>query len=726
MKLYFRSACFIFYSFLFISCNSNSEKNNYTEIPQASVNSVDGYMGDANCISCHRKEYDLWKGSHHDLAMQIANESTVLGDFNDVNTKIDGVEYFFFKKNNEFIVRIIEIDASENEYKIAYTFGVTPLQQYLVDFDKGNKQVLRVSWDVIKKKWYHQYGADTIEPHDWLHWTKGAQSWNTMCAECHSTNLKKNYSMDADSFQTTYSLINVSCESCHGPAERHIDWANSNSTDKDSYILAGSNQLEQLNLCAPCHARRVKLTKTLKPGLLFEDQYMVQNLTSNFYHGDGQIQEEDYVYGSFLQSKMYAEGVKCTDCHNSHSLELKFEGNKLCLECHVPADYNTDKHHFHNENTDASLCISCHMVGKTYMGNDYRRDHSFRVPRPDQSELYGTPNACIECHKDKKDQWATNAIKKWYGTKRRPHFSDALLLSGRENLSMEERKVLDNFIVDLQFPAIARATVIENLNYTSEEQYKSLLLALKDSSAIVRYNALLKFRNLAPQDRISIALKHMNDSVKLTRIGAAQLAIGFDENNLSGIDKIIFKTSRSELEAMLFSNADFSMGRMQLGDYYMQNNNVNSAIKHYEMALQKDNLLLPVYSNLATAYSMVGNYNKAKETLDTWILLQPDLSRPHFLKALLNFEMNNDEEAVADLKFAIKLNPIDTRSMYNLATYYFQDKKDLSLAEKYIESALKVEPGNQDYKYLLALIYRDQGKLRSSQKIMEELGVDQQ
>ena len=499
-----------------------------------------------------------------------------------------------------------------------------------------------------------------------------------------------------------------------------------NSTDKDTYTLAGLDQLEQLNLCAPCHARRVKLTNNLRPGLLFEDQYMVQNITSNYYHGDGQIQEEDYVYGSFIQSRMYAEGVKCSDCHNTHSLELKFEGNQLCLQCHVPADYNTKNHHFHDENTDASLCISCHMVGKTYMGNDYRRDHSFRIPRPDQSETYGTPNACIECHEDKKDQWATNAINKWYGTKRQPHFSDALLLSGRDNLSMEERRILDTFIVDLRFPAIARATVIENLNYTNEEQYGALLLALRDSSAIVRYNALLKFRNLAPQDRISIALKHMNDSVKLTRIGAAQLVIGFDENNLSGVDKINFTTSRSELEAMLFSNADFSTGRMQLGDYYLQKNNINTAIKHYEFALQKDNLLMPVYSNLATAYSMVNNYEKARETLDSWILLQPDLSRPHFLKGLLNFEMNKDEEAVADLIVAIKLDPNDTRSMYNLATYYFQENKDLLLAEKYIDSALKVEPRNQDYKYLLALIYQAQGKLKSSQKIMQELGAEQQ
>jgi len=217
------------------------------------------------------------------------------------------------------------------------------------------------------------------------------------------------------------------------------------------------------------------------------------------------------------------------------------------------------------------------------------------------------------------------------------------------------------------------------------------------------------------QDRMVIALKHTTDSVKLVRIGAAQLFIGIDESTLSEIDKIGFNNSRNELETMLYSNADFSTGRMQLGDYYLQNNDVNTAIKHYKMALQKDNLLMPVYSNLATAYSLNNDYVKASETLNRWIALQPNISRPHYLKALLNFEMNNNEIAVVELKTAIQLNPNDTRSMYNLATYYFQNKKDLPLSETYIKAALKIESNNPDYKYLLALIYRDQGKLKPSE-----------
>jgi predicted CXXCH cytochrome family protein len=709
--------CFLFF-ILISSCKEEGyvETNNNEKQVDTS-----NFVGSKTCVACHKNQIVEWQGSHHDLAMQIANDSTVLGDFDNVKIKIDGVAYFFFKNNEDFIVRITEIDATVNDYKVAYTFGVTPLQQYLVDFDKGKKQVLRVTWDVIKKKWYHQYKGDIIEPQDWLHWTRGAQNWNTMCAECHSTNLEKNYFIEKDSFNTTYSEVNVACESCHGPAKKHVKWATAGFNGENAHILKGLSQNEQLNLCASCHARRVKLTPNFESGMQFEDQYMVQNLTTNFYHGDGQIEEEDYVYGSFLQSKMYAKGVKCTDCHNPHTLKLKFKGNMLCTQCHVSTDYDTKRHYFHQDNTEASLCINCHMSGKTYMGIDFRRDHSFRIPRPDQSEKYGIPNACIGCHKDKSNKWASNTINRWYGSKRQAHFSDALLLSSQNNLNTSERLQLDAFINNLNYPEIARATVIENLSYTSQGQYKTLLTALSDSSAIVRYNALLKFRTLPPRDRVAIALKHLNDSIKLVRIGASQLVIGLDENTFSITDKTYLTASRVELETMLFSNADFSTGRMQLGDYYLQKKDFNTAIKHYKRALQKDSLLTPVYSNLATAYSLINDYVNANKTLDNWIILEPKLSRPHYLKALLSFEINNNEAAVAELKIAIKLNPNDTRSMYNLATYYFQDKKDLNTAENYIKTSLKQEPNNQDYKYLLALIYQKQGKIEKAKIIIKEL-----
>jgi len=359
------------------------------------------------------------------------------------------------------------------------------------------------------------------------------------------------------------------------------------------------------------------------------------------------------------------------------------------------------------------------------MGNDFRRDHSFRIPRPDQSVKYNTPNACKGCHEKESNQWAADWIIKWYGPKRRDHYSDKLILSSQQNLSESDRKELDIFINDLKYPAITRATAISNLNYTTNEQFVALLISLRDSSALVRYHALLKFRTLPMQERMSIVLKHVNDTTKLVRIGAAQLAIGFDENDLNDIEKANLIKSRNELETMMYGNADFSTGRMQLGDYFLQNNDINTAVKHYEMALQKDSLLYPVYSNLATAYSMKGDNIKAMQILQTWMKFEPTISRPYYLRALLNFELKQDDKAVADLKKAIQLSPNDTRSMYNLATYYFQGGKDLKLAEKYVKKVLKIDPDNADYKYLLALIYRDQGKFKSGQEIMKELRANQ-
>ncbi len=708
---------------LLISCEKN-EKDGYEELAQEDITYRDGYMGEQSCMHCHPKEFKSWTGSHHDKAMEEVSETSVLGDFNEVSVTLDGVSYFFFRKEQDFLVRIRELSGSEKEYRISYVFGITPLQQYIVDFPKGKKQVLRVSWDTVEKKWFHQYAGDEITITDWLHWTKGAQNWNTMCAECHSTNLKKDYLMERDSFNTTYSAINVSCESCHGPGEKHVKWANAGNTGKDPSLYLGDVQKTQLTMCAPCHARRVKLTKNFVPGMAFEDQYLLQNISSDYYHRDGQIREEDYVYGSFVQSKMHANAVKCSDCHDAHSLQLKFQGNNLCLQCHVKTDYDAKKHHFHQEGTEGSKCINCHMTGKYYMGNDFRRDHSFRIPRPDQSLAYGTPNACNECHGDKSEKWAADWIVSWYGPERRPHFSDYLLLSYKEDLSDAERQKLTAFINDLNYPAIARSTVIGNLNYADEEMVRALIQAMKDSSATTRYNALMQFRGLTLEDRMVIGLRHMSDSVRLVRIGAAQLLTDFDGSTLDPTDKASFFKAKGELEEMLYSNADFATGRMQLGDYYLQTGDLQAAIGHYEQALAADSLLFPVYSNLATAYSMDSRTDRAMETLSTWMDYDENSGRPYYLRALLQFELGNNDLAVQDLKMAIELDPENSRAMYNLATYQYQIR-DFAGAESWSRKALRLEPDNTDFNYLLALVLKEQGKISEANNIMGKLNQGQ-
>lgn len=687
-----------------VSCSSVEESGH-----QGSAEKSSNYLGDQSCIQCHQQEYADWTGSHHDWAMKLPSSETVKGDFSGVTYTTNSEHYFFYKKDTSYFVRYIYKKDTVVDQPIAYTFGITPLQQYLLKFPDGKYQTLRASWDIDKKQWFSQYDGQQIPPNDWLHWTQGAQRWNTMCAECHSTNLYKNYDAENDSFSTTYSIINVSCEACHGQSKKHIQWASSKNLTGDPQIqVVGQTQKMQLNMCAGCHARRMKLTSVMESGAAFDDQFMVQTISSQFYQADGQIKDEDYVYGSFLQSKMYHNQVTCSDCHNPHSLKLKLPGNALCLQCHVP-DYNSPSHHFHKEGTEAAQCINCHMTGKTYMGNDFRRDHSFRIPRPDQSVKYNTPNACIGCHADKSNTWAANWVDTWYGEERADHFSDHLLPASNPPYSNDVKEDVLQFINNLNYPFIARATALEYYpSFQTKEELNTLVKAFSDSSSLVRYHALTKLMAFSLEERAEIALKALNDSTRLVRTEAAWLMVEVDTTNLPKEYHAAFIKAQNELTEMLYANADFPLGRMRLGDYYLRKNQLNKAILEYNMAIKMDSLTIPVYSNLATAYNLKGKNKEALSTLTTWLTIDPNQPQGYYLRGLLYAEIGDNQLAIKDLEKVTKLDPQYFRAFYNLANLYYRTKQ-FSLAKKAINSALVLQPNSEECDQLLQLIQNRKG-----------------
>lgn len=661
------------------------------------------YVGESACISCHEKEYNDWQGSHHDWAMKLPNDSTVLGNFNDVMFDADNESYFFYKKDTTYYVRTGP-SGKEQDLPIAFTFGVIPLQQYLIEFPDGKYQTLRATWDTEKKEWFNQYAGTEITQGDWLHWTQGGQRWNTMCAECHSTNLEKNYNQGADAFNTTYDVMNVSCEACHGPGGAHMNWSVTEDTTVDSRIqMLGWERVEQLNQCAGCHARRVKLTEVMKTGVAFDDQFRLQTITSEYYHADGQIKEEDYVFGSFTQSKMFAKDVKCSNCHNVHSMELVYQGNLLCLQCHEMS-YNTKEHHFHEMETEAAMCVECHMTGDVYMGNDFRRDHSFRNPRPDQSVKYGTPNACKACHDDQSNQWSADWIVKWYGPDRADHFSDHLIEASMPPYNDKTRQDVLKFIQKMEYPAISRATALEYYPLVGDEDdYAMLLVALEDSSALVRVNALDKFQIFPLEQRANVGLQYVKDTVLLARIAAARLMIELDLGQLPPADRGYAIKAREELEMMLRANADFPLGRLQLGDYYFRQRDTQRAIIEYEAGLKMDSLSTPVYSNLATAYSIVGNNLKALQTLNQLLVLEPEYARGYYLRGLLYHEMGDRDNAINNLETSIRYDSQNFRAYYNLANLYLTSG-NIRKAESTIQRGLSLEPNSEEGQNLLKII----------------------
>ena len=191
------------------------------------------YVGVRNCEECHAEETRRWRGSQHDLAMQEPAPETVLGDFADARFTYGGVTSRFYRKDGRYFVRTDGPDGKMADFAVEKVFGVFPLQQYLVALPGGRLQALGVAWDSRPKgeggqRWFHLYPGESVDHRDVLHWTKPSQNWNTQCAECHSTNLRKGYAWPADRFVTTWSEIDVSCEACHGPGSRHVAWAKAN------------------------------------------------------------------------------------------------------------------------------------------------------------------------------------------------------------------------------------------------------------------------------------------------------------------------------------------------------------------------------------------------------------------------------------------------------------------------------------------------------------------
>ncbi len=424
-------------------------------------------VGRAVCRECHAKEDRQWQGSHHDLAMQQADDKTVLGDFDDATLTQFGVTSRFFRKDGRFVVHTDGTDGKLHDYDIAYTFGVYPLQQYLVPFPGGRLQVLDIAWDSSPRaeggqRWFHLHPDEKIAAGDVLYWTEPNLNWNYMCAGCHSTNLKKHYDSATRTYKTSWSEIDVSCEACHGPGSMHVGRAKAVAAGRDTgaanrglTVVFGERKAvhwttddatrkpvrsqpnkshKEIRGCARCHSRRSQLSDDFVPGQSFMDAYHPALLTQDLYYPDGQIQDEVYVWGSFQQSRMFHQGGgTCSDCHDPHSAQLRAPGEQVCYQCHAAARYATKTHHHHQAGSRGSSCVECHMPATTFMGVDRRHDHSFRIPRPDLTVKLAVPNACNACHEDKDASWAVETVEKWYGQKPKGYQQFASVLqAGRQ------------------------------------------------------------------------------------------------------------------------------------------------------------------------------------------------------------------------------------------------------------------------------------------------------
>lgn len=691
------------------------------------------YVGRAQCARCHAAEARAWQGSQHDLAMQDATPATVLGDFDDATFRYAGTTTRFFRKDGRYVVRTDGPDGVVADFPVAYVFGVYPLQQYLIGLPGGRYQALSIAWDARPaaaggQRWYHLYPGEAVTHTDVLHWTRFSQNWNAQCATCHTTNLRKGYDASLNAYTTTWSEMDVSCEACHGPGAEHVAWAGRQGSDPPTAELtaaamgltaslrdrrgvawtmqgatgiarrhpAAPSARAEVEVCAPCHARRAERADGHVPGTPWIDSYRPTFLSEGLYRADGQMQDEVYTYGSFLQSRMYGAGVTCSDCHDPHTATLKADGDAVCAQCHLPTTFATTTHHGHAAGTAGASCIACHMPTETYMGVDARHDHGFRIPRPDFTERIGVPNACTRCHDGTSAAWASAALDRWRtpAWRSRAHFAPivAAARAGRAGADV----AVAGLASDEAQPAIVRASAVELLQALASPQLEPTLERLAaDEQPLVRLAVAHGLQRLAPQARARIGGRLLEDGLGAVRLDAAAALAGEPADWLTAPQREALERGVRDVRASEAFNADRPESSVNLALLEEKVGNLPAARKAYETSIARAPWFLPAYINLAELQRTGGDEVEAERTLTKALAVAPGDASVLYALGLSAYRQQRPADAVARLRDAAAAAPDVARYPYAYALA-LESQGQIAQALVVVDTALARHPDDRD------------------------------
>lgn len=657
---------------------------------------VGTYVGASECRGCHQTQFDQWSDSDHAWAMLQPDQRSVLGDFSDATVEFHDIKTRFYQQDSNYFIETLGDDGVE-AFKVAYTFGRYPLQQYLIELESGHLQAFDVAWDSRAsdeggQRWFHLQPDQEVHPESPFFWTAYLQNWNSRCADCHSTDVTKNYDLDSKAYQTTFSEVNVSCEACHGPAKKHaiaarkgevvplvtakntLSW--SLADDQSIASPSGTSNDSHVTMCGGCHSRR-GIIDELASDKAFEDQFDIALIQPPLYHADGQILDEVFVLGSFLQSKMHARGVTCSNCHEPHSGQLVLEGNKLCAQCHNPSSYDTPKHLLHTADSPGSACVDCHMPEVTYMQVDGRRDHKFGIPRPNLAPL-GIPDACNGCHTDKTPQWTAEQLG--------DRLTDDLFARLNTAVLQADPLVVGDalrFILTTSNPAIQRATLLSNLA-VSPRMLQIWQQLATDNSIIVRTAAVRALEQLSGEARLQMLSVYMNDPAKLVRAEVGRLL-------------------------------SYSLSDIPLED-------IGPAIRlvdEYRDALNAAMDMPDTQTSLALLESNLGKPRDAERSFQHALEIEP-----HYIPALLNYadfhrDRREEDKAAILLERAVEIAPDSGAANFSYGLSLVRRGRTPE-ANSYFEAATQQADATPRYAYVYAVALESLSDIKGAIEVLGE------
>ncbi len=615
------------------------------------------YAGTAACADCHAREYAAWQESLHAKAMRrVATDAVARFDAGTVTWGADASAAFELEADGQVVARIAEGGVPPRELPLAWLLGNRPIEQHLALTGNGELQALPIGYDTGKHEWFDLFPDDARAPGEFGHWAGRGMNANAQCIACHATDYRKGYDVGAGSYASRAAEAGVGCEACHGPGRAHVEARQ--REERDAYPTPDGAR--RLDTCAACHALRRELAEGFQAGERFLDFFEPVLLDEGDYHADGQLLRESYEWGSFMQSRMHAEGVVCEDCHEAHSGALRAEGNALCLGCHDDA-FDAPAHTHHPPESVGAACVACHMPATMFMARDLRRDHSFPIPDPATTRELGVPNACGRCHADRDGAWSVEHVTTWFGDPgvRGPRREVARAFARGAERSAASGDRLLACLADCRSElwrasAAARLATVEGTRIAA-----ALRAAAIDEDPLVRMAAVwaLAERGVSDDATLRVLVRAAADSVRAVRVNAAWGLRAVPEEALPAADR---GTVARALAAWLASTEpalDQPETHHMRGLFFAARGNADAAEAAYRQALALAPESIPPRQNLGMLYVHQGRIDAAVETFRQVVERESQFAPPRYALGMIYGERGEWQAAIEELVACLRADP---------------------------------------------------------------------
>lgn len=690
---------------------------------------TNSFAGSPSCRECHPKFYELWSTSFHGLAMQPYTPQLAKQALTPQTNEVVAAEYRF-RADIEKGVVIEKGPKGVATYPIAQVTGGKNVYYFLTQMDRGWLQVLPVAYDVRRKEWFdttasamRHFGDREDEA---LYWKERQLTFNTSCYNCHVSQMRKNYDLRTDSYQTTWGEPGINCETCHGPSLAHVQLFRHLPTNQPApadvklIVTRKLSTAQRNDMCAPCHAKMSPLTDAFAPGDRYFDHFDLVTLEHADFYPDGRDLGENYTFTQWRMSPCAKSGqLDCVHCHTS-SGRYRFhepeKANHACLPCHDDKVANAAAHTRHKAGSKGNECISCHMP-MTEFARMRRSDHSMRPPAPSATLAYHSPNACNLCHTTNSAAWADKWVREWRPRDfQKPMLEMAALVDAARK---RDWRKLPAILAYLSRPERDRdeiqTTSLTRLLADCPDKSKWPVirqLATADSSPLVRASAADALSQDASTNSLASLRAATKDAYRLVRARAGSSLAAVPTEMIPESDQPQVRVAVLEHLASLQARPDDMASHYNVGNYHMARGEMPTAIAAFETALRLQPDALPPRVNVSLAYNALGQNDKAEASLRSALRQNPTNAAVNLNMGMLLAEMGKPTEAEQAFRTAAKSDPKSAQAAFNLGLLI--SKRDPVEGLEWCQKAAGLVPQEPKYAFTVAYLLQQQSRISAA------------